>query len=202
MKKKIFTIFITIFIVISINIWSFYKFSPKLFPERNLVLVEKTEKILNSGNLFKEKKPEKIISKGIFIKKNLVLTVAHGVDSFEDDYKINLKNNFFNAKLIKKDLENDFAILETKKKIENFWNIEFGKISEKDFIFYFKDNDFERLDIKKIENNKIFVKNIFQKWESWTIFYNYKKQIVGILTEYDLDNKIWIINILDKKKFQ
>lgn len=200
MKNKFLTIFITITIVILINIWSFNKFSPKLFPEKNIVSVEKTENILNSGDFLKEKKPEKIISKWFFLKENIILTVAHWVDNFEDEYKILLwENNFSKAELIKKDEKSDFAILKTEKNFENFWKISFWKTKEENYIFYFVNNDFERLKVRKIENWKIYAKWFFEKWDSWTIFFNNNKEIVWILSEYDLENKIWIINILDEK---
>ena len=56
--------------------------------------------------------------------------------------------------------------------------------------------DFTRLEISKIENNKIFTKNIFKKWDSVTIFFNNKIQIILILQEINLDKKEAIIKIL------
>lgn len=184
---------IIIIIIFSINIISFYFFENPL-PEKNIVSVEKQENILN--NFFEQKKVEKIVSKWIFINKNLVLTVAHWVDTKNDNYKIFLDWKIFQAKLIKKDEKNDIAILKTNENYNNFYKITFWQINENDFIFYYNWVDFTRLEISKIENNKIFTKNIFKKWDSGTIFFNHKRQIIWILQEINLDKKEAIIKIL------
>lgn len=209
MKNKIFTIIFIFIFVFIVNFIAYEIYFPKNFPEKNIISIEKEANILNnlktsSASLLWQKNPEKIISKWIFIKENIILTVAHWVDTKDDNYKIFFdKNKFFsNAKLTLKDEKNDFAILKTEKIFENFKNISFWKISQKDFIFYYKWKDFERMEIKKIENWKIFTKWFFEKWDSWTIFYNNKKEIIGILSQYDLKEKVWIINILDKKKLE
>lgn len=177
----------------------FYKFSPKLFPEKNIVSIEKTENILNSWDFLKEKKPEKIISKAIFLKENIVLTVAHWVDSFEDEYKIFSSENIFSkAKLLSKDENDDFAILQTNDNFLAFQKIAFWELSEKKELYYFYENNFKKVKIEKNDEKKIYVKEIFEPGDSGTIFFNEKKEIVGILVEYDLKNWLWIINIIDE----
>lgn len=209
MKNKIFKIIIVFLFIFSINFISYKIYFPKNFPEKNIVSIEKEENILNnlktsSASLFQKKNPEKLISKWIFIKPNLILTVAHGVDSKDDNYKIFFENNldFWEATLIFKDEKNDIAILKSEKNFQNFKNISFWKIELDDFIFFYKWDNFERLKIEKINDSKIFVKYNFSKWDSGSIFYNNKKEIIWILTEYDLEKKLWIINILDEKKLE
>lgn len=208
MKNKIFTIIFIFIFVFIVNFIAYEIYFPKNFPEKNIISIEKEANILNnlktsSASLLWQKNPEKIISKWIFIKENIILTVAHWVDTKEDNYKIFFdKNNFFsNAKLIFKDEKKDIAFLKTNTNFKNFKKIIFWNVSENDYIFYYKWDDFERVKISKIENEKIFIKNIFEKWDSWTIFYNNKKEIVWILSQYDLKEKFWIINILDEKSF-
>lgn len=174
------------------------------FPETNIVWIQKKENINWKKILFEDKRPEKISSKWIFIEKNKILTVAHWVWSKDDEYLFFEKNSLIpkKAKLIFKNTEKDFAILESEENFYNFSIVEFWEIWDKKEIYFYKNWKFEKIFIEKIEKEKIFIKKEFLPWDSGTIFFNEKKEIIWILTEYDLENKLGIINILEKKFFE
>lgn len=169
----------------------------KIDIEKNIVSIEKEEKILE--NPFESQNPGKIFSKWIFIKNNLVLTVAHGTWEQTDNYKIFWNKKIFDAKLAKKWEKDDLAILETKGIFEEFEKTDFWLLKKNDKKIYFFENwEFKSIDFS-IDKENIFIKKEFLPGDSGTIFFNEKKKIIWILTDYNLEKKVWIIKILNKK---
>lgn len=198
--KKFFLIFV---VLIGIN-FLVYSFSEKeYFPENNLVLIEKPDEIITK-KILSNQKPEKILSKWIFLDKNTILTVAHWVTNKEINYKVDFFNKkfFSESKLVFKNEENDFALLKTEKSFEKFFPIKFWKITENDEFVYFWDwTSFSKLNFFELKENEFFVEKIFEPWDSWTIFFNKNKEIIWILSEYNLEKKYWIVKILEEKNF-
>lgn len=192
--------FIFVLIIFFIQFIFFETKFKEFFPEGNIVSIEKKEKLLNKKIIFEKQKPDKIISKWIFISKNQILTVAHWIGSFDDDYRIFFENISQPkiAKLIFRDKKKDFAILKTKENFSEFLTVNFADYKNQKNLHIFKNWKYEKIEVSKSENEKIFVKKEFLPWDSGTIFFNEKKEIIWILSEYDLKNKLWIVNIFWK----
>lgn len=194
--KNIFWLTLGIILII------FWVFTLKnIFQEKNLkeniVSIEKEEKILETP--FESQNPWKIYSKWIFIKNNLVLTVAHGTWEKTDNYKIFLNEKTFDAKLVKKSKKDDLALLKTEKIFKDFEKIDFWWLAKNDKKIYFFENwELKNTDFSNDKEN-IFIKKEFLPGDSGTVFFNEKKEIIWILTDYNLEKKVWIIKILDKK---
>lgn len=200
MLIKFLKFFFIIFMIFSVHFIIYGKNLKQYFPESNIVWIQKLEKFSWKKILFEDKRPEKISSKWIFIEKNKILTVAHWVWSKNDEYLFFSQDlqTPFKAKLIFKNIEKDFAILESEENFYNFSTIKFAEnIPEKEIYFY-KNWKYLPIKISEKNNEKIFIKKEFLPWDSGTIFFNEKKEIVWILSEYDLNKKNWIINILEK----
>lgn len=203
MILKILKFFLIIIFIFWVNFFLFTNFFKEYYPDGNIVSIEKKEKLVSDLVLFQDEKPDKIISKGIFVKKNLILTVAHWIWSKNDVYNIftNESKKPKKANLIFKDEKKDVALLKANDKFFSFLSVDFWDISKNE-IYFFKDWKIEKRKIKKMDQEKIFIEEEFFPGDSGTIFFNEKKEIIWILTEYDLKNKLAIINILKKDFLQ
>lgn len=135
----------------------------------------------------------------VFIDKKTIITVAHWVNTENSNYEI--YDNFWNTyswKLIKKDIENDYAFIKTNKKFEKYNDTKIWKdleIWEEIYTISYDENTKNEIKkiwvIKDIKWNKIWVNIIFNSWDSWWWVYNLQNELIWIIEEVNLENNIW-----------
>ncbi|MDD3794253.1 MAG: serine protease [Candidatus Gracilibacteria bacterium] len=212
MKKIIIYSFIFSLILAIILFGSYILLHKKVSPENNSVKIIKNSEIVknseNPGGIFNDDNNiEENKFSGVFINKNTIITVAHGVNTENSNYKIyDNFGNTYSGKLLKKDNENDYAFLETNIDFEKFRETKIGKdlkIGEEIYAIIYD----EKLklskkigSIKDINGNKIGVNMIFNPGDSGSPIYNNRDELIGIIEEVDLKNNIgYFLKISDFK---
>lgn len=172
--------------------------------ENNVVMIVKNSEIIkNSENpkwIFSENNNiNKNISTWIFLEKNMILTASHWVNTINSKYII--YDNFWNSynwKLIKKDTQNDFALIQIETDFSKYKKINIDnnlQLWEEIFSIWYNENikNFETKKwlIKEINNNKIWTNISFIKWNSWGPVYNKNKELIWIILEINTKNNTW-----------
>ncbi|MDD2907110.1 MAG: serine protease [Candidatus Gracilibacteria bacterium] len=204
MNKKIFIISLIFnsILIVGIFIVFFLNQTNNSINNNVVKIVKESEIVKNDDNpkgIFgDEKNLDKNILSGLFINKNTIITAAHGVNNTDSIYEIYDKiGNKYDAKLIKKDTINDYAILEINIDFKNFKKINIEKninIGEEIYQFGYNEtnNDFKmkKGTITKINGNKITTNIVFLEGNSGSPIYNKNNDLIGIAIEVDEKNNV------------
>lgn len=205
MNKKIFIISLIFnsILIVWIFIVFFLNQTNNSINNNVVKIVKESEIVKNDDNpkwiFWDEKNLDKNILSGLFINKNTIITAAHWVNNTDSIYEIYDKIwNKYDAKLIKKDTINDYAILEINIDFKNFKKINIEKninIWEEIYQFWYNEtnNDFKmkKWTITKINWNKITTNIVFLEWNSGSPIYNKNNDLIWIAIEVDEKNNVW-----------